>query len=820
MMTREELIADFTNKAQDQGLHIDTLMDGPLKAKVAFVSEGPGETEVRTGLPMTGGTGRFLWDTVRQHGFHRANVYTTNVVKRQISLSRKGNERHAVHRPELNQWIGLLKWELEQLPNVEVVFALGNYAMEAVAEIYGGITQWRGSVVDGWIGKRPIKIVLSINPAYALREKKFEPIFGMDCHKLARVAGNTFTPHEVEELINPSYKQALDFIAKMKSDGKPTAWDIEVINMETACHGLANDPHLGMCINLRDIASNRYSCTEERAILEALDDLGNHVPIVAQNGNFDAYWCWFKDHLHMQPAWDTLLAHHTLYPQLPHSLAFLVSQYTNHPYYKDEGKYWKEGGDIDQFWRYNCKDVALTIAVQRREHRELKEQGLLDFYQNHVMRLQPHLTPATVHGVAVDVSLREKINEQCQADVDKLLANFHRLVEEATGDADYRPNPGSWQQMKELYFSRLKLKGRGQSTDENNRKHMLKEPANPPIAKELLTAVNVWAKEAKFFGTYVKSRLDDDHRMRCDYKQYGVSRAPGRLSSSKTMWGSGGNLQNQPPRARELFISDPDCCFIYFDLSQAEARAVAYFANIQVWKEQFERARLTGNYDCHRALASEMFKIPYDEVPKKDTYVGEDGKEHYTIRYVAKRCRHGLNYRMQQDRLAEVTGLPFHEARRAFALYHSLTPELRKWWAQEELTFRRTKELWTPLGRRLKIIQRIDDDVLESVVAFKPQSTVGDKVSQVWYQSEEDDRWDSTRARIALNIHDALIGIAKHDYAKTALAIMVEHAQKPIMIQDAWNRAPEPLIIPAEPKMSVPGPDGIHRWTTLKGVEL
>ena len=66
---------------------------------------------------------------------------------------------------------------------------------------------------------------------------------------------------------------------------------------------------------------------------------------------------------------------------------------------------------------------------------------------------------------------------------------------------------------------------------------------------------------------------------------------------------------------RSMYVADPGCVLLYFDLSQAEARVVAYRANIPKWKEQFEQARLDGKYDCHRALASEMFKMPYDQVP-------------------------------------------------------------------------------------------------------------------------------------------------------------------------------------------------------------
>lgn len=829
MITRKELESQFRAHADDMQLDTEVFSDGPTSASIAIVGEGPGETEMRQGVPFVGGSGKLLWDSLRKYGLHRANCYVTNVVKRQVSLSRKGNEKHAVHRDELDKWTGLVQWELSQLPNVRIVLCLGNFALEALTNC-SGITHWRGSVLDYVLpnGKTG-KIVCTINPAYALRELKYEPIFGMDCHKLDLVNRSVFKPHLIDEIINPTYREARAFIRDLKKSSRPVAYDIETINNETACHGIGNDPHKAMCINLRDGMQNRFSTSEETDILLDLQALCDSHRIIAQNGSFDAYWTRLHDWLGVKIWFDILLAHHTLYPQLPHNLGFLCAQYTTHPFYKDDGKQWKEGGDIDSFWKYNCKDVAITYAIYERLEKELKAQGQDKFYFEHVMRAQPHLVSATVHGVATDLAVKEAIKEQCANDVDELKAEFHRLVHEATGEDDYYPNPGSWQQLQVLFFDKLRLKGRGRSTDEYNRTHMKKDPGTPEIAKEMLGALDKWKEEDKFFGTYAEARVSDDGRFRCEYKQYGVANAPGRLSSAQLLDGQGGNMQNQPVRARGMYVADPGCVLCYFDLSQAEAQVVSYRANIDKWKEQYAQARKDGKYDSHRALASEMFKVPYNNVPTSDW----DENNKPTIRYIAKRCRHGLNYRMERFKLSEVTGLPYHQAARSFSIYHTITPELRQWWEVEEKNFKATREVYNALGRRFKVIQRIDEDVLKSIVAFYPQSTIGDKITQVWYQSEEDDEWPD-QARVAIDVHDNLVAIsAPQRVAKTALRIMKKYAESPIMIQDAWKKKKhEPLIIPAECKISypsswdddekkfVPDKNGLHRWSNMEKVQI
>jgi uracil-DNA glycosylase family 4 len=827
----------FRAHASDLNLTVQVFSEGPFNASVAIVGEGPGQSEVERGRPFIGGSGKLLFDTLKSIGLHRTDVYTTNVVKRQISLSRHGDERNVVKREELDKWADLLEWELAQLPNLKTVLVMGNFALSALLG-EDKVTNWRGSVLQGakLPGNRLGTYVVTINPAYAMRELKLEPVFTLDIrNRLGAVLAGTYKPYKIETLINPTYKQCLQTIEDIKKARKPTSMDIEWIARETACIGFANDPHHSICINWRDDRDNRFSLREEANILYAIQDLcdshkQNAVPLIGQNAQFDTYALRLKDWLSVSFSDDTLLQHHTLYPQLPHNLGFLTSQYTTHPFYKDELESWKEGGTIDDFWRYNGKDTCITLRCWERMCEELKSQDLWRFYREHVMRAHPHLVSATIHGVAVDLKRKEQLVKLISEDVQEILAKFHDCVHQLTGDPFYDPNPGSWQQMKALYFDRLRLKGRGTSTDESNRVNILKNPETPLLAKEMIGYVNRYAEEAKFLGTYADSTVGPDGRFRSEYKQNGVQKAPGRLSSAALLDGQGGNMQNQPVRAREMYLCDPGMVFGYFDLSQAEARVVGWRAGIQKWMHQFEKARLDGKYDCHRALASEMFKVPYDKVPTSD----HDDNDKPTIRYIAKRCRHGLNYRMERYRLSEVTGLSYNEASRNFVIYHSTTPELERWWDAEETNFRKTKTVFNALGRRFRVIQRIDDEVLKSIVAFYPQSTIGDKITQVWYESESDDKWPED-ARVAIDVHDNLVCIASPRTIKTALSIMIKYAEKPIPIRNVFTNKIEELIIPADAKMSYPvsyvlddkgkwdykeDPNGVHRWSHLKKVEL
>lgn len=794
--------------------------DGAVNARVAIVAEAPGEREVTMGMPLVGGSGQVLWTALRRYNVKRTDVYITNVIKRQLLSA--NDSKIVIGADELQHWQELLRWELTQLPNLDTVLILGGPAMHALTG-ESGITQWRGSVVPfelrhvetfpnqpPQVRKRALTGVITYNPAFVLREPKTEPVFKMDLHKLDRVLKGQFKPHAITYHINPSPTDAVLWMHEMRTGGLPVAFDIETMSGETACVGLANNAHEGMCINFRDQDRNRWTMEKELDVRYWLQQLFMHpdVQFVAQNGMFDCTWLWYKDRIRVKPLWfDTMLAHHTLYSQLPHGLGFLCAQYTNHPFYKDDGKDWREGGDIDVFWRYNVTDVCITRACQLRMENELAQFGQSRFFFEHVMRLQPHLVRMTVSGLRVDAPFKEQLTHELTEQVQRLREQFQIAARLATHNADLTVNPDSPHQLARLFFKDLRLVGRGSSTDAINRKRMYDHPQTGERARAMLDALNAYKRDAKFLSTYAEMKIDPDGRVRCEYKQTGVQSAPGRLSSAAVMWGSGGNLQNWPDRAHRMVIADDGYVFLYFDLSQAEARVVGWLANIDTWIEQFEKARFDGSFDCHRALASDMFGIPYDEVPTADREA--DGAP--TLRYIAKRCRHGLNYRMAADKLAETTGLALPRAREAYNLYHSTSPELRQWWAALEHEVRKDRLLVSPKGRVLRIMERLTEEALESIVAFKPQSTIGDHVCEVIYRAEDDDLWPR-HARMCLNVHDALVALVRRDSVMAAAQVMKRHAEAPIMVNG------KPLIIPAEFAVSTVE-DGYHRWSSLKKVK-
>ena len=804
-MTNAEQL--FMDHIASYDLRVDCLMAGELNSKIILIGEYPGEQECTFKRPFVGGSGKILSTALRNVGISVDDCYRTNIIKRRVTA------QTPVSNLEYTLWKEALEYELSLLTDATTIVVLGNTPMQALLN-FDGVMKYRGSVYQ----YNGINTVVLNNPALVLRMPETEIIFNMDIARVKQVYLGDYKLIPIKEIINPTFAEAMQYMADIKNIHKRFAIDIEVIGGETACIGLAYKPDEAMCINFRDNDKNTFNVIEEFQILKTFADLcdDESTTVIAQNGNFDSYFMGYKDHLRFQIDFDTLLAHHTLYPRLPHNLGFLTSQYTNHPYYKDESDQYKEDGNIDTHWRYNCKDAATTFAVAIEEERELKEQNLYDFFINHVMFIHPNLTEATVTGVRVDIERKEQLKQELQIELDRSLNDFVSSVRTATGDSSYIINPSSPKQLAKLFFDDFQCKAVSRSTAAPIRENWLKDPRINDDIKTVINKLGAYLVEQKFYSTYANVKLDEDNRFRSEWKQFGTTSAPGRLSSAQTLWGSGGNSQNFPKRAYEMYMPDEGCVFIYFDLSQAEARYVGWDADIEKWKSDFERARLTGDYDAHRALAADMYKIPYEEVPRDD----EDEDGNHTIRWTAKRCRHGLNYRMHIDRLAQTTGMTRMQAASNYYVYHRTNPQLQNWWRVLEREVKKTRMLFNSLGRRLFITERLEGDALDAIVAFRPQSTIGDKVARVWAQCHADDRWDKTRARIAINVHDALWGIATPDFAETALSIMKAYAEQPIMVTSIITKKTEPLIIPADLKISDTSNGKLLTMANMKKVKL
>jgi len=149
--------------------------EGPEKAELMFVGEGPGSEEDATGRPFVGRAGRLLDQAMKEADIGREDVYITNLVKCRPPDNRQPME------DEMNACHDFLVAQIEFVDPV-IVCTLGATALMRVLG-KRGISSHRGRIFrqSGRI------IVPTFHPAGALRNPLLKPFFLSDVKEVGRL---------------------------------------------------------------------------------------------------------------------------------------------------------------------------------------------------------------------------------------------------------------------------------------------------------------------------------------------------------------------------------------------------------------------------------------------------------------------------------------------------------------------------------------------------------------------------------------------------------------------------------------------------------
>ena len=224
--------------------------------------------------------------------------------------------------------------------------------------------------------------------------------------------------------------------------------------------------------------------------------------------------------------------------------------------------------NTEENWQlYSCLDSAVTYGCSNPIFEEIDEEDYVDIYQQTV-DLLPVLIYMSTLGIRVDKDrlLATKIEVQSE---------MKTLQEELNDLCGFSINFASSQQCSQYLYGIKGVKpytrGGSTTTDEKSLSRM----AARGIREAYL--IGRLRKAAKLLGTYLEVAFDPDGRLRCNWRPRGTKFA--RLSSSKTIFGTGLNLQNIHSRFRSFMIPDEGMFFLEQDKRQAEWIVVAYLSN-------------------------------------------------------------------------------------------------------------------------------------------------------------------------------------------------------------------------------------------------
>lgn len=678
--------------------------------RLCIVGEALGAEELLKRLYFEGKSGKLLDKLLREVGLIRGALHVTNVIK--IQPPSNDLTRLSELGLELDDFIPYLKEELNHV-KPRVILAVGRLAMEVLTGKFG-ITKWRGSVVDcTFVHYDPNpSVVPTLHPAYLQRgQMHLYPYVRHDVKLFAELGFGIHKTHKPFELVvDPTFTNTIEYLDSCIDAADETCFDIETVNNERiTCVGFSRSPDSAICIPFRYKGlRNRWQKHESMMILDKIRTLYNK-PLctkIGQNMHYDMHFLLPLLGFPREPLFDTMLAHSLIHPDAKHDLGFIMSIYTDMPFHKDEAKDWRAQHlphDLT-LWEYNAKDVIGTHRAYVNLKRDLIEMNLYNFFAGYIIPFRRVLFEMEWRGIKIDMTERQRLIERVETEE---LPDILWQIEELTGQA---LNPNSSLQVGGYLNEVLKIPVRrtekGNYTVKEDILHELaaRYPKHKRIIDKILCARVLKAKD---LGTYLTAKVSPDGRMRTSFG----TTVTGRLSSRANMFGAGTNLQNQPKKFRKLYVPDNGHVFLEPDLSQAEARVMAWLMKSDKLKSIFRKGQ-----KIHKIMGGEI----YGKDPEKLT------DDEYLI---AKKTVHGSNYDMGERKFATLIQKPVSIAREIRTKYFLIVPELAHYHQRIRETIDTDRKLTTPYGRVRVFTGRLDDETYRSGYAQIPQSTVVDTLN-------------------------------------------------------------------------------------------
>jgi uracil-DNA glycosylase family 4 len=569
---------------------------GPMDSPILLLGEAPGSTEV-AGIPsrslppqpFIGWSGHFLQEMCEKAGVDFWNIRRDNVV--QYQPERNDFSVFYVDRANREPSGELLAWHadlrkriLEQRPRVIIV--AGDQPLYALTGNKSS-TKWRGSVVPYESQDFRCWIVPIVHPSYARRcfnmtsskrKEVRQPWFHItvfDLMKAKRVSDEGWKPLERTEILFPSYHKVMEYLEELYSMPEDTliTTDVETIRRaHIKCVGLTHTKTQALCIPFVANGAGKpfYSLMQEAEIWRMIDKVFNSHHICGQTIAFDAAMFWrdvgliFDDNIYL----DTAILHALLYPELKHDLGFLASMYTDMPYFKYLGRVSENKANIAQTFEYNCFDVESTHETAENLIEEAKKEGMWEYYLSKRVPLARWAVRQHRHGLAVDEERREQIlNKVWYEDVKPLQDLFNECLKEVGYSGATVFTKTRAQKLSSLGLTYDETQEGLNVSSPQQVVHLLKSLGHQVAdsSEETLTAFSESSVVAKtilelrsgysLLGSIAKP-TDKDGRFRTSINLHVTETT--RLSSTKSHYGGGANMQNVTRKARPLFCGSEE----------------------------------------------------------------------------------------------------------------------------------------------------------------------------------------------------------------------------------------------------------------------
>jgi DNA polymerase I len=413
-------------------------------------------------------------------------------------------------------------------------------------------------------------------------------------------------------------------------------------------------------------------------------------------------------------------------------------------------------------WVYNGLDVGVTAEVYNVLIEQLAEEppNVQRTYAGSLAKLAP-IMEMTMRGTLIDEGSRQRSIIELSEMRRLLDAKFQRIMVACFGG---ELNWNSPLQLKNLFYGMLGVKEvkkrntKGQYTATVNREALEQFQIYlhaRPLAKMILVLRDLHKQI-----TFLKTELDDDHRMRTSYNIAGTN--TGRLSSSMSDFGTGTNLQNVNRQLRFPFVADPGMYLLNIDLEQSDGRnigAVCWNLFYDATAEDIAKAlgvdewtgpvgaEFAGTYlnaaegeDLHTTVCNMVWpdlEWPEDVSEWKKFCDGIIAHGQDSYRQLSKKGGHGTNYYGTPPTMAKHLHTTIKIMEYFQKGYFAKFPCIKAFHGETIRQVRETGVITSIFGRRRHFFGRGNDaSTHRKAIAFCGQSPTGEQIDrgllQVW----------------------------------------------------------------------------------------
>lgn len=730
---------------------------GSAEHGVMLLGISPGREELRTGMPMSGQSGKLMDSILETYGWHRNKCYATNVVC--FSREEPTFEEIMQCRPRLLGEIDDIKPKL--------IVLLGGIVSNLFfpTRKHGAV---RGSI--DYYAPWNTHVLPTYHPAAILHgaNELVTRSIVRDFAKINDFFGKPPQP-DVKFTVVTDPAMAQHIMDTLPVSAPYIALDIEALIDKDEDGAVAVEEKVA-CFSISDGTNTYWFPGELAAQIKWRTD----VNWTYHNGAFDTISLAETIGVLLPIKHDTMLMSYALDERNKiHKLKSLAREYEAAGFYEESPhKKWKDKlADTEWTQRYNSKDSAYTARLAERLYKKMQDDDMLAVYNNLLIPAANTYRLMQRNGVFVNKARYKALASEWIPLLYEKEAKLKQLVGQMGGDPDI--NLGSPLQLGKFLFGTLRLPG-GPSTAAPVL-DALYENLEPGLGRVFIDALFDLRHLEKAVNTYLVGAWDDIKATgrihpsplihgqvsgRTSYSPYAVNTLPRSTSENPYL-----------SRIRWLFTApDDDHVLLEFDYSQAEIWTAWMYCN----DEQMGTDLKSG--DFHTKNAQFIFSVekPTDEQ-----------------RSDAKRTTFGMFYGIGDEKLGKQIKKPTEEAGRFKQMWNARYPDYQKYKTRVMREAIETGEIRTKIGRKRRFPIVMDTSIVNQAINYPIQSTAHD-----YLQSSIIEAYpvvDAMQGQIWLDVHDAMLTCVRKDNAR-------EVARRVLDIMES-ERFPGLPPIPAEVKM-------------------